>query len=251
MSVSAPVVVVTRPEGEQGPLTGQLRRLGLTVLLWPTVSYAPSASPDLAQALARVHDFDWIVFASRQAVRAVLAYLPDAPPGVRVCAVGASTAQALSDAGWPIDMVPADSSAAGVVAAYASLYGPPGRVLYPASSRALPIIAAGLTKLGTHITQVEAYQTLPAALDAGSTHEWIARRGVAAVTFASPSAVTELVRALGKEDFDGLLKAAVPVAIGRSTAAVLKDLGHESVLPEHATLESLALATYLSLQTKH
>jgi uroporphyrinogen-III synthase len=251
MNSTGRAVVVTRPEDEHGSLTSQLRRLGLKVLHWPTVSHAPTENPELARVLARVQDFDWIVFASRQAVAAVLLHLPDAPPGVRVCAVGLSTAQALREAGWPTDMVPADPSAEGVVAAFASRHGSPGRVLYPASSRALPIIAAGLTKLGTHITQVEAYRTLPAAFDVGSARGWIERRAVAAVTFASPSAVTELARALGKEDFDRLLDAAVPVVIGRTTAAALKTLGHEAVVPEQATLESLALATYAALQTRY
>jgi uroporphyrinogen-III synthase len=244
------VVVVTRPEGEDGPLTSQLRRLGLSVLHWPTVCHAPTESPELAAALAHVQDFDWIVFASQQAVAAVIARLPDAPPGVRVCAVGPSTARALRDAGWPTDMVPQDSSADGVVAAFASHYGAPGRVLYPASSRALPIILSGLMTLGTHITQVEAYRTLPAALDVGSARGWIRRRGVAAVTFASPSAVTELVRALGEEDFACLLDAALAAAMGRTTAAALKELGHQAVIPEYPTLESLALTTYLALQAR-
>jgi uroporphyrinogen-III synthase len=251
MSALAQAVVVTRPEGEQGPLSTQLRRLGLNVLLWPTVSHAPTDSPAMAEALARVQDFDWIVFASRQAVKAVLNHLPDAPPGVRICAVGPSTAQALLDGGWPVDMVPEDSSAEGVVSAFASRHGPPGRVLYPASSRALPIIAAGLNNLGTHLTQVEAYRTLPAALDVGIARDWIKRRGVAAVTFASPSAVTELARSLGSEDFDRLLDTAVPVAMGRTCAEALKALGHTAVIPEKATLECLALTTYLTLQTRH
>ena len=50
--------------------------------------------------------------------------------------------------------------------------------------------------------QVEAYRTSPAALDVEDCRAWIARGGIGAVTFASPSAVIELEHALGKDDFD-------------------------------------------------
>ena len=92
------------------------------------------------------------------------------------------------------------------------------KILFPASSRALPTIAAGLTQLGAEVTQVEAYRTEAAALDVADCREWIARAGIGAVTFASPSAVTELERALGEADFDRLLTDAIAVAIGRTTA---------------------------------
>ena len=50
------------------------------------------------------------------------------------------------------------------------------RVLYPASSRALPTIAAGLRQLGAEVLQVEAYRTEGAALDVAHCRDWIARR---------------------------------------------------------------------------
>ena len=65
-------VVVTRAESEDGPLSSQLRSLGLNVLLWPAVSVAPARSDSLEQHLAHIEDFQWIIFASRHAVTAVL-----------------------------------------------------------------------------------------------------------------------------------------------------------------------------------
>lgn len=244
-------VVVTRAEGSEGPLSSSLRKLGLTVLLWPTVSITYSNREALAEALARAQDYDWIVFASRHAVSAVLEQLDEPPAGVRICAVGPATAQALRSQGWPVDMVPPEANAAALVAAFASRHGCPGKVLYPASSRALPTLLEGLTQLGANVVQVEAYRTVPAALDLPSCREWIARDAVAAVTFASPSAVHELEHALGRDDFDHLLRVAIPVAIGPTSAQALAERGHQAVIPEQPTLEQLALITYRSLQTRH
>jgi uroporphyrinogen-III synthase/uroporphyrinogen III methyltransferase/synthase len=255
MSTPVPVrpVVVTRAEGSDGPLSRELRGMGLRVLSWPAVSVG-AADPDaLNTALAEAQSYGWIVFASRHAVAAVLERLPLAPAGVRVAAVGAATAQVLRQRGWPVHLLPQEANAAALIEAFAAQWSPADagvRVLYPASSRALPTIAAGLRQLGAEVTQVEAYRTTGAGLDVGECRAWIARGEIGAVTFASPSAVAELAQALGEEDFERLLSDAAAVAIGRTTARELSSRGHEAVVAEPATLHGLALTTFRVLQTR-
>jgi uroporphyrinogen-III synthase len=246
-------VVVTRAESSDGPLSRELRSLGLRALLWPAVSVSTPDLGPLSAALTAVKSFGWIVFASRNAVAAVLELLPAAPAGVRIAAVGKATAQVLRQRGWPVELVPDEGNAAALVAAFAARWRPADagvKILYPASSRALPSIAQGLTQLGAQVTQVEAYRTEAAALDVADCRAWIARDGVGAVTFASPSAVTELARALGDEQFERLLTSAAAVAIGRTTARELSTRGHTAVVAESATLQSLALTTLRLLQTR-
>ena len=246
-------VVVTRAESRDGPLSRELRSLGLRALLWPAVSVTTADLGPLTAALAAVKSFGWIVFASRHAVAAVLERLPAAPEGVHIAAVGQATAQVLRQRGWPVDLVPDEASAAALVDAFAARFAARDagvKMLYPASSRALPTIAAGLTQLGAQVTQVEAYRTEGAALDVADCRAWIARDGVGAVTFASPSAVTELARALGEEDFQRLLSGAAAVAIGRTTARELAARGHTAVVAESATLQGLARTTLRLLQTR-
>lgn len=252
MSAADPVtlhVVVTRAENEDGPLSCALRELGLQVLLWPAVAVSDTGSDELREALEHVQDHDWIVFASRHAVAAVTRLLPAHPPGVRVAAVGRSTAQALQERGWPVDLLPPESSAASLVSAFAPLR--PRNILYPASSRALPTVREGLLQLGAQVVQVEAYRTEAAQLDIESCRSWIARGQIGAVTFASPSAVVELERALGKADFDRLLATASPIAIGPTTAQALAQRGHAAILSQSATFQGLAQTTLNRLQTRH
>ena len=246
-------VVVTRAETSAGPLSRELRSLGLRALLWPAVSVTAAQPGPLKLALARVRSFSWIVFTSRHAVAAVLERLPAAPAGVRIAAVGASTAQVLRQRGWPVDLVPEEASAAALIAAFAAhgfARAAGVKVLYPASSRALPTLATGLGQLGVEVTQVEAYRTDGAALDVDACRAWIDRGGIGAVTFASPSAVSELARALGEQDFARLLAGATPVAIGRTTARELSARGHTAVVAESATLPGLARTTLRLLQTR-
>ena len=246
-------VVVTRAETSDGPLTRELRSLGVPTLLWPAVSVTPADPAPLSEALANVGTFGWIVFASRNAVAAVLERLPGAPTGVRIAALGKASAQVLRQRGWPVDLVPDEANAAALVTAFAAQWRPEDagiRILYPASSRALPTIAAGLTQLGAQVIQIEAYCTEASALDVADCRAWIARGGVGAVTFASPSAVTELARALGEEDFERLLMSAAAVAIGRTTARELSARGHTAVVAEVATLQGLARTTLRVLKNR-
>jgi uroporphyrinogen-III synthase len=249
----ARAVVVTRAEAADGPLSRALSNLGLKVLLWPAVSVARAEPAALAAALRAITSFDWMIFASRHAVAAVLSELPVAPPGLKVAAIGKATAQVLRQRGWPVDLVPDEASAAALVTAFGARIPTARarlRVLYPASSRALPTIAAGLRQLGAEVLQVEAYRTEGATLDVAHCHDWIARKGIAAVTFASPSAVDELAAALGAADFTRLLSQASAVAIGRTTARALSARGHHSVIAATATLEGLAATTHRLLQSR-
>lgn len=249
---SARPVVVTRAESADGPLSRELRSLGLEVLSWPAVSVTPTDSGALEEALSQLESFAWIVFASRHAVAAVLERKPKPPAQLRVAAVGRATALTLSQRGWPVHLTPEEANAAALIAAFAAQWPSDAgtRVLYPASSRALPTIAAGLKELGAVVTQVEAYRTEAAALDVAECRAWIERRGLGAVTFASPSAVTELARVLGAEDFARLLDHAPPVAIGRTTARELAARGRNATLAETATLHGLAVTTYRLLQQR-
>lgn len=246
-------VVVTRAEGSDGPLSRELRSLGLQVLVWPAVKVAAADTSALESALAAVDSFGWMVFASRHAVAAVLERLGAPPAPVRIAAVGKATALTLRQRGWPVHLVPEEANAAALIAAFAAQWSPADagvRILYPASSRALPTLAAGLRQLGASVTQVEAYRTESAPLDLAECRAWIARGAIGAVTFASPSAVSELAQTLGEDDFERLLTGAAAVAIGRTTARELTTRGHAAVVAESATLHSLALTTLRLLQTR-
>lgn len=255
-------VVVTRDEPRDGPLGTSLRARGLDVLWWPVVHIAPPSDPrPLDEALARAAEFDWLVFASRHAVEAVASRTspPSGARHARVAAVGGATAAALRAHGWEPDVVPADAHAEALLEALAPRIIPGARVLFPASSRALPTLAEGLRRLGAQVLQVEAYCNAAAPLDRGACRAAIEAGTVGAVTFTSPSCVEELEHALGREVFERLLVkrppasgpggghggggSALAVALGPTTAGALSARGIEPVLATPATLDGLAATT--------
>jgi uroporphyrinogen-III synthase len=127
---------------------------------------------------------------------------------------------------------------------------PGASVLFPAGSRSLPTLRAGLTAAGAEVTQVEAYATQAAPLDVKACHDWLERGAIGAVTFTSPSAVTELDRALGSTDFDRLLQGATAITLGSTTGKALAARGYPSVLATPPTLTGMAHTTLRLMHTR-
>ncbi|RJQ40805.1 MAG: uroporphyrinogen-III synthase, partial [Dehalococcoidia bacterium] len=96
-------------------------------------------------------------------------------------------------------------------------------ILFFAGSLARPTLQEGLAALGARVRRVEAYRTETGAPDATAVRTDL-ERGVAAVLFASPSAVRALESALDG-DLRTSLRGAVAVAIGPTTAQALRDAG--------------------------
>lgn len=239
-------VVVTRDEPPGGPLAGLLAAAGARVLPWPAVAIAPPADPQpLARALAALAGFDWLALTSVHAVEAVAALRPDLPPAIRVAVVGASTAAAARALGWRIDRQPDEFHTAALLASFAGdEHGVAGRrVLFPASDRAATALPDGLAALGAEVVRVEAYRTLPAALDAASCLAAAARGEVDVVTFASPSAVDGLAAALGDAGLAALLRETAVAVIGPTTAGALVRRGRvPDAIASPATLDGLVAA---------
>jgi uroporphyrinogen III methyltransferase/synthase len=244
-------VIVTRDEPVNGPLSRELRALGLTVLGWPVLCVTPTRNPAaLEQALHRLNQFGWLVFASQHAVAEVVRRVPVPPAYLNIAAVGARTALALTEAGWTVTAVPDEQTAEGLVAVLRPQLTPGASVLFAAGSRSLPTLREGLTAAGAEVTQVEVYATHSGALDVTECHDWVRRGAVGAVTFTSPSAVTELDRALGSAAFDRLLDSATAISLGTTTGRTLASRGFPSVLAAPATLTGMAHTTFRMIKTR-
>jgi uroporphyrinogen III methyltransferase/synthase len=244
-------VIVTRDEPANGPLSRELRALGLEVLGWPVLNIGPAGNGEaLDQALRRLNQFDWLVFASQHAVAEVARRVPVPPAYLNIAAVGARTAQALITAGWAVGAVPEEQTAEGLVALLVPQLTPGMKVLFPAGSRSLPTLREGLSGAGAIVTQVEAYSTLAGTLDIPTCQQRIARRDIGAVTFTSPSAIEELDRALGTTAFNQLLDSATPITLGTTTGRTLAARGFASVLAMPSTLTGMAQTTLRFIQTR-
>lgn len=200
-------VLVTRPGGETDPLVAELESRGYRVIAVPTVATRAIEVewPDLAW-------FDWIVVTSAAGV----AVLPELPRGPRYAAVGESTARALRRQGVEVDVVPGEANGQALGEAIPDVEGK--RVALVRASKAAPDLPTALTARGAIVEDITAYETVEGPAESAPALHRALREDVAAVVFASGSAVRGFLK-LGGE-------ATVPaVTIGPRTSAAARDAG--------------------------
>jgi uroporphyrinogen-III synthase len=101
-------VLVTRPAQQATPLCRLLESSGALAVRLPAIDIKPLADAHgLRQQLRALEPFDLIIFTSANAVRFGAALL-DQQRDLMLAAIGPATARALSQAGYPVTITPAD-----------------------------------------------------------------------------------------------------------------------------------------------
>jgi len=249
-------VLVPRPAGRSSGLLRQLNAVGAQAHAVPFIEI--TAPTDLAALDAAVialsgGSYDWVGFTSVNAVDAVrsraaeLSLDPLVLADCRVAAVGPATADALREAGLPVDLLPDLHSAVGLAGTWPRPQGDARRVLLPQSEIALPTLADLLSAAGFQVDAVTAYRTSPAALPTG-VQEDLRAGAYDAVLMTSPSTVRSLVSSVTPAATTAI------GAIGATTAAAIETAGLScSFVSESATDTDLvaALTRYASGHRAH
>jgi uroporphyrinogen III methyltransferase/synthase len=229
-------VLITRPRAQAADLVDRLAALGAEPVEAPMIRIAPPEDPGpLLEAAARPEAFDWIVFASSNAVDAFMTALLDGHrdvrslKGPRLCATGSGTAEALARYGIKVDLVPVEFRAEGVVAALVALGPLEGvRVLLPKADIGRDVIGEALRERGARVTEVVAYRTMLEDTqrdEEPDVYKMLLEGRIDVVTFTSPSAVRNFARVYGEEQVADLLKHTVVATIGPVTSEAVAQIG--------------------------
>jgi uroporphyrinogen-III synthase len=224
-------VVVTRALEQSQSLLVDLRDAGAEPVLLPLVAFAPADSPaELDACLKNSARFDWVFFTSQNALRAVQQRcvaldLPLAQvfAGVKIAAVGPATAEAVTNAGLPVNYISRIHTGV-ALAEELSAEAREKRVFLPRSDRANPDLIEVLKFHGWQVTPVVAYKTVSPNSDSPEAYETL-QGGADAILFFSPSAVHHLRDLLGSQRFRELSRESVFVAIGQVSENTLKAEG--------------------------
>ena len=246
-------VVVTRARAQAAGMVARLESLGAEAIEVPTIAIGPPEDPGPFDAACdRIGTFDWVVFTSVNAVARVAEGLAVRPggirrlEGVRLCAVGAATAEALAGGGLRVELVPDEYRAEGVIRALRGQGDLTGiRVLLPRGDLARDLLPIELRRAGAEVTAVTAYRTVPAALDGeGPDIRGMLRgRRVDVVTFTSGSSVRNFARAIGERHAPGLLRHVDVACIGPVTAEAASRLDiATTIVPAESTVPALLQA---------
>ncbi|GBG40600.1 bifunctional uroporphyrinogen-III C-methyltransferase/uroporphyrinogen-III synthase [Mycobacterium montefiorense] len=241
-------VLVPRTKDQAGEMSDRLTSYGALPVEVPTIAVEPPRSPaQMERAVKGLVDgrFQWVVFTSTNAVRAVWEKFGEfgldarAFSGVKIACVGESTADRVRAFGISPELVPAgEQSSLGLLddfPPYDSIFDPVNRVLLPRADIATETLAEGLRERGWEIEDVTAYRTVRAAPPPATTREMIKTGGFDAVCFTSSSTVRNLVGIAGKPHARTII-----ACIGPKTAETAAEFGlRVDVQPETAAVGPL------------
>ena len=241
-------VLVPRTKEQAGEMSERLTAHGATPIEVPTIAVEPPRSPaQMERAVKGLVDgrFQWVVFTSTNAVRAVWEKFGEfgldarAFSGVKIACVGESTADRVRAFGISPELVPSgEQSSLGLLEEfpeYDSIFDPVNRVLLPRADIATETLAEGLRERGWEIEDVTAYRTVRAAPPPADTREMIKTGGFDAVCFTSSSTVRNLVGIAGKPHARTIV-----ACIGPKTAETAAEFGlRVDVQPETAAVGPL------------
>jgi uroporphyrinogen III methyltransferase/synthase len=245
-------VLVPRTKEQAGDLSEQLRSYGAVPDEVPTISVEPPRTPQQMDRAIKglvTGRYEWVVFTSTNAVRAVREKFTEygldarAYAGLKVAAVGEQTAAALIEFGVRPDLMPAgeQQSSDGLLDVwppYDPDLDPINRVLLPRADIATDTLIAGLTELGWECDDVTAYRTVRAAPPPEAIRVAIKGGGFDAVLFTSSSTVRNLIGIAGKPH-----NVTVIAVIGPQTAKTAEEYGlRVDVIADKPSVPALAEA---------
>jgi uroporphyrinogen III methyltransferase/synthase len=248
-------VLVPRTKEQAAAMSERLRQHGALSFEVPTIAVEPPRTPAQMERAIKglvTGRYEWIVFTSTNAVRAIREKFAEfgldarAFAGVKIACVGEATADAVRSFGIEPELLPTgEQSSIGLLEVfppYDAVLDPIDRVLLPRADIATETLAEGLRERGWEIDDVTAYRTVRAAPPPAETREAIKSGGFDAVCFTSSSTVRNLVGIAGKPH-----PRTVVACIGPQTAATAREFGlRVDVEPEVAQVPALvdALAAY-------
>ncbi|TVP83862.1 MAG: uroporphyrinogen-III synthase [Thioalkalivibrio sp.] len=213
-------VVVTRPEAQAGSFCAMLEQAGARVSRFPVIEIrAPLDPSGLQSALQGLSGYDIAVFVSANAVgRVVPVALARGPwpSGVRVAAIGASTARQLTAQGLAPDIVPGsrfDSEALLEADALQAVEGL--RVVIFRGDGGREHLARTLRSRGAEVTHVEAYRRALPEIDPQPLGDALEAGTVDAITVTSGESLQNLVKMLEPVAAEALLRTPLVVGAGR------------------------------------
>ena len=243
-------VLVTRPKDQAAGFSAMLRQLGAKPIELPLITIAPPFSwEELDRCLEVIDKYDWIIFASANAVRSFLQRKDTVAPEadlstIKIGCVGPATVKQLTKAGLKVDFQPSSFIADAFVAEFPSARKLSGvKILWPRTNIGRNLIADQLTAAGAEVDTALCYQTLgPANPDAaGQTLlDLLTENQLTSVTFTSAQTVRNFRELLGEENVDGLLAGVCIAVIGKETAQAAKQhLNKVDVEAPTSTVEGL------------
>jgi uroporphyrinogen III methyltransferase / synthase len=252
-------IVTARAREQSKALREALEELGAEVIELPAIEiHDPQSWQPLDQAIARLTEFDYLVFTSANGVRKFLSRLQACGrdvrdlKGISIGAIGPGTAADLSGTGIRVDFMPSKFRAEGLVDFFKDIDIRGKTFLIPRAKVARDILPLALGKRGAHVEVVEAYETVQPQFAPGELERALTP-SPDAVAFTSSSTVTNFFRLLEGHQLGSVLNGTAIASIGPVTSDTIRRHGLKiSIEAAQSTIAGLvqALQDYFARSPK-
>jgi len=231
-----------------------LEDLGAEIFEFPTIEIAPPENLDgLDSSIRSIGQYHWLVLTSangwRHFIRRFLELDRDIRDlrGLKICAIGTRTAEAVRSSGIKVDLIPEEFNAEGLVHTFSGANpGASGggdltgvRILLPRAELAREVFPERVRELGGVIDTPVAYRTLKPEKHGKRLRRFLEEGRISIATFTSAATFNNFVSMVGDKAID-LLRAARIAAIGPVTTRAIEKKGLKvEILPEEATIPAM------------
>ena len=246
-------VLITRSRTQMSRLRSLLEDAGAQAIELPAIEIAPLDDyTEMDRAVATLGEYEWVVFASANAVESFFHRLEHWGRDARhfgpvtVGAIGPATAAALASRGIKADFVPSRPVSETILLELSGRSWRGVRVLLPAADIGRDELESGLSQWGAIVDRLAAYRNRPVP-DAARRAKDAFSGGVDIVTFTSSSTVRNLVDMLDGDRT--ALEQSFIACIGPVTAKTARELGlRVDLQAKDHTVEGLveSLTSYFS-----
>lgn len=243
-------VLVTRSREQASVLSRAIEDLGGQAVEFPTIHIEdPIDIGPLDQAVAQAHNYRWIIFTSANGVvrffnRLIKQNLDIRDlKGVRICAIGPKTREALEKYGIIVEYVPSEYRAEEIAAGLKGKIAPGDRILLPRADIARKALAELLAGEGAQVEEVVAYRTITGGGNSEIISQMLENGEIDFVTFTSSSTVSNFSDMLGHNKLQRLLEGVKVACIGPVTAETARKMGIQvDIEAKRYTIEGLVEA---------
>ncbi len=243
-------VLVTRAAEQAGEFTDLLEKKGAIPYLYPTIRTAPP--PDwgpLDRGIKRLGSYDWAIFTSVNGVKYFFERLTKLGKdlrelkGVRICAIGPRTAEAIEELNIRVDLTPPVFRAEAIIDALGRRGIKGKKFILPRALVAREILPETIRKLGGKIDVLPTYRTVRPRKKAAEMKEKMFGGEIDVTTFTSSSTVTNFMSSFRKNEVERINENTRIACIGPITAKTAEKKGlRVDIMPEDYTIPALAEA---------
>jgi uroporphyrinogen III methyltransferase/synthase len=247
-------VLVTRSRSQASILSSALEELGAEAYEFPVIEFAPPLDyTPFDEAIQELRRYNWIVFTSANGVIAFFSRLRELDKdirdltGVKICAIGPATMEAIKNHSLKVDFYPEEYIAESLIKHFRQEDLCCKRFLLPRADIARQFLVDELRNMGAIVDEVVAYRTIKTQGNVELLQKLLNRGAIHAITFTSSSTVINFLKSLEEIDIPKALQGVIIACIGPITALTAKEKG----LPVHLIAKEYTIEGLVKVLSDH